>query len=168
MSHMKHGGRGEIMLRRLTLIAIFAIVLAVFAQTAAADPVNAKNSQVLIANCGGPNLMVAVNGNGEWTPGHVIGSTAIFIPTAFNVTFSFTPTGGTTESETDTSAKAHQPRNAITCAPSFRAEHVHEPGGDVRHLGNGDRVLHPGALAADFPNCDARCPADNTGIARRI
>ena len=103
------------MQRRLTLIAIFAIVLAVFAQTAAADPVNAKNSQVLIANCGGPNLMVAVNGNGEWTPGHVIGSTAVFIPTAFNVTFSFTPTGGTTESETDTSAKAHQPRNAVTC-----------------------------------------------------
>jgi len=104
------------MLRRLTLIAIFAIVLAVFAQTAAADPVNAKNSQVLIANCGGQDLMVAVNGNGEWTPAHVIGSTAVFIPTAFNVTFSFTPTGGTTESETDTSAKAHQPKNAITCA----------------------------------------------------
>jgi hypothetical protein len=103
------------MLRRLTLTAISAIVLAVFAQTAAADPVNAKNSQVLIANCGGPNLLVAVNGNGEWTPAHVIGSTAIFIPTAFNVTFSFTPTGGTTESETDTSAKAHQPRNAVTC-----------------------------------------------------
>jgi hypothetical protein len=103
------------MVRRLTLIAISAIVLAVFAQTAAADPVNAKNSQVLIANCGGPNLLVAVNGNGEWTPAHVIGSTAIFIPTAFNVTFSFTPTGGTTESETDTSAKAHQPRNAVTC-----------------------------------------------------
>jgi len=98
------------------LIAIFALVLAVFAQSAAADPVNAKNSQVLIANCGGPNLMVAVNGNGEWTPGHVIGSTAVFIPTAFNVTFSFTPTGGITESETDTSAKAHQPTNAITCA----------------------------------------------------
>ena len=104
------------MLRRLTLIAICAIVLTVFAQTAGADPVKAKNSQVLIANCGGPNLMVAVNGNGEWTPAHVIESTAVFIPTAFNVTFSFTPTGGTTESETDTSAKAHQPRNAIICA----------------------------------------------------
>ena len=97
------------------MTAISAIVLAVVAQTAAADPVNAKNSQVLIANCGGPNLLVAVNGNGEWTPAHVIGSTAVFIPTAFNVTFSFTPTGGTTESETDTSAKAHQPRNAVTC-----------------------------------------------------
>jgi hypothetical protein len=45
----------------------------------------------------------------------VIGSTAVFVPTAFNLTFSFTPTGGATESETDTSAKAHQPRNAVTC-----------------------------------------------------
>jgi hypothetical protein len=44
-----------------------------------------------------------------------LGRTAVFIPTAFNVTFSFTPAGGTTKSETDTSAKAHQPKNAVTC-----------------------------------------------------
>ena len=41
--------------------------------------------------------------------------TAVFIPTAFDLTFSFTPTGGTKQSETDTSAKAHQPSNAVTC-----------------------------------------------------
>jgi hypothetical protein len=103
------------MLRRVTLVALFAIVLAVFAQAASADPVNAKKSSPFIANCGGPNLMVVVNGNGEFTPAHVIGSTAVFIPTAFDLTFSFTPTGGATESETDTSAKAHQPSNAVTC-----------------------------------------------------
>jgi hypothetical protein len=103
------------MLRRVTLVALFAIVLAVFAQDASADPVNAKKSSPFIANCGGPNLMVVVNGNGEFTPAHVIGSTAVFIPTAFDLTFSFTPTGGATESETDTSAKAHQPSNAVTC-----------------------------------------------------
>jgi hypothetical protein len=63
-----------------------------------------------------------VNGNGEFTPAHVIGSTAVFIPTAFNLTFSFTPTGGTTQSETDTSAKAHQPSNAVSCdRPAARA-----------------------------------------------
>jgi len=103
------------MLRRVALVALFAIVLAVFAQAASADPVNAKKSSPFIANCGGPNLMVVVNGNGEFTPAHVIGSTAMFIPTAFNVTFTFTPTGGSPESETDTSAKAHQPSNAVTC-----------------------------------------------------
>jgi hypothetical protein len=103
------------MLRRVTLVALFAIVLAVFAQAASADPVNAKKSSPFIANCGGPNLMVVVNGNGEFTPAHVIGSTAVFIPTAFDLTFSFTPIGGATESETDTSAKTHQPSNAVTC-----------------------------------------------------
>ena len=29
-----------------------------------------------------------MNGNGAFTPAHVIGSTAVFIPTAFNLTFS--------------------------------------------------------------------------------
>jgi hypothetical protein len=103
------------MLRRITLIALFAIVLAVFAQAASADPLNAKKSDVFTAVCGGTQLAVSVNGNGEFTPAHVIGSTSVFIPTAFDLTFSFTPTGGVTESETDTSAKAHQPKNAVTC-----------------------------------------------------
>ena len=101
--------------RRVTLIALFAIVFAVFAESASADPLNAKNSGVFIANCGATQLRVVVNGNGEFTPAHVIGSTAVFIPTAFNLTFSFTPTGGTKQSETDTSAKTHQPSNAVTC-----------------------------------------------------
>ncbi len=101
--------------RRVTLIALFAIVFAVFAQSASADPLNAKNSSVFTANCGATQLRVVVNGNGEFTPAHVIGSTAVFIPTAFHLTFSFTPTGGTKQSETDTSAKAHQPSNAVTC-----------------------------------------------------
>jgi hypothetical protein len=56
-----------------------------------------------------------VNGNGEFTPAHVIGSTAVFVPTAFDITFSFTPTGGTTESETDTSAKHNQAKGLVSC-----------------------------------------------------
>jgi hypothetical protein len=58
---------------------------------------------------------VSVNGQGEFTPAHVIGSTAVFVPTAFNLTFSFTPTGGTTQSETDTAAKQNQARGTVTC-----------------------------------------------------
>ena len=103
------------MLRRFSIVALFAIVFAVFAQAAPADPLNARNAALITANCGATQLLVVVNGNGEFTPAHVIGSTAVFVPTAFNVTFSFTPTGGATETETDTSAKAHQPRNAVTC-----------------------------------------------------
>jgi hypothetical protein len=101
--------------RHLSVVAFIAIVFAVFAQTASADPLNAKNSTVITAVCGGTQLQLSVNGNGEFTPGHVIGSSSMFVPTAFNTTFSFTPTGGTTQTETDTSAKAHQPANAVTC-----------------------------------------------------
>jgi hypothetical protein len=57
-----------------------------------------------------------VNGNGEFTPAHVVGSTSVFIPTAFDVTFTFTPTGGSPMSETDTSAKAAPIQNTVTCA----------------------------------------------------
>jgi hypothetical protein len=103
------------MLRRISLIAVLAIVFAFFAGAASADPINAKNATVITAICGTTQMQVVVNGNGEFTPAHVLGSTSVFIPTAFDTTFSFTPTGGVTESETDTSAKTHQPTNAVTC-----------------------------------------------------
>ena len=103
------------MLRRISLIAVVGLVFVIAAQSASADPLNAKNSMVFTANCGATQLSVVVNGNGEFTPAHVIGSTSVFIPTAFDLTFSFTPTGGATQSETDTSAKAREPRNAVTC-----------------------------------------------------
>jgi hypothetical protein len=82
---------------------------------ATADPINAKNATQISAICGGQPVMVVVNGNGEFTPAHVVGNTSVFIPTAFNITFSFTPTGGTTMSETDTSAKAGPVKNTTTC-----------------------------------------------------
>jgi hypothetical protein len=104
------------MLRRVTVVALFAIVLGVFAQTASADPVNAKNAGFFTAVCGSTQLQVVVNGNGVFTPAHVIGSTSVFIPTAFDLTFTFTPSGGgTPEVDTETSAKARQPANAVTC-----------------------------------------------------
>ena len=104
------------MLRRVAVIALFAIVLGVFAQTASADPVNAKNAGFFTAVCGSTQLEVVVNGNGVFSPAHVIGSTSVFVPTAFNLTFTFTPSGGgTPEVDTETSAKAHEPSNAVTC-----------------------------------------------------
>jgi hypothetical protein len=104
------------MIRRVTAIALFAIVLGVFAQTASADPVNGRNSGFFTAVCGSTQLQVVVAGNGVFTPAHVIGSTSIFVPTAFDLTFTFTPSGGgDPEVETETSAKARQPANAVTC-----------------------------------------------------
>ena len=104
------------MLRRVTAIGLLAIVLGVFAQTAAADPVNGRNSGFFTAVCGSTELQIVVAGNGVFTPAHVIGSTSIFVPTAFDLTFTFEPSGGgDTEVDTQTSAKAHAPANAVTC-----------------------------------------------------
>ena len=103
------------MLRRGIIVALVAVAVGVLAQTASADPTNAKKSQFFTAICGSQQLQVSVNGSGEFTPAHVLGSTAVFVPTAFNLTFSFTPTGGTTQSETDTAAKQNQAKGTVTC-----------------------------------------------------
>ena len=103
------------MLRRGIIVALVTVAVAVLAQTASADPTNAKNSLLVTANCGAQQLHVSVNGNGEFTPAHVIDSTAVFVPTAFNLTFSFTPPGGPTESETDMAAKQNQAKATVTC-----------------------------------------------------
>jgi hypothetical protein len=104
------------MLRLTFLITLVAVMAVVAVQAASADPINAHKGDVFVVTCPGmPDFSVAVNGNGEFTPAHVIGSTAVFIPTAFDLTFSFTPTGGTTMSETDTAAKNNQSGNLVTC-----------------------------------------------------
>jgi hypothetical protein len=117
------------MLRRGMIFALVAAAVAVLAQTASADPTTAKNSTVITADCGAGQLRVSVNGNGEFTPAHVIGSTAMFVPTAFDVTFSFTPNGGTTESETDTSAKQNQAKGTVTCDIPIGLNTFVTPGG---------------------------------------
>ena len=108
------------MLRRIGLaLVLSAVAMGALAGAASADPVHAKNALVLPASCGGQTVLAAVNGNGEFTPAHVVGSTAVFIPQAFNLTFEFTPTGGTTESETDTSSHHHTHRGLVTCSINF-------------------------------------------------
>jgi hypothetical protein len=111
-----HEKKGETMNRGIALTALVIVLAAFAAPTAGADPIGAKNAGVFHAVCGSTQLTVVVNGNGVFTPAHVIGSTAVFIPTAFDLTFTFTPTGGTPEVETQTSAKAASPPNTVTCA----------------------------------------------------
>ena len=104
--------------RRLWVgLTLGILMLAALAQGAAADPINAKNSLTFPADCDdGQTIQVVVNGNGEFSPAHVVGSTAVFIPQAFDVTFEFTPTGGETMTETDTSSKANVHGDLVTCS----------------------------------------------------
>lgn len=105
----------------LVLVCVGALASVAIAPTAGADPTNAKNVAQLEAVCGTQTLTVVVNGNGEFTPAHLIGSTSVFIPTSFDITFTFTPTGGSTETERNTSAKAAQIKNTITCTIPFQS-----------------------------------------------
>jgi hypothetical protein len=101
--------------RLLVVVACVAFAAAAIAPVATADPINAKNSVQISATCGGQPVTVVVNGNGEFTAAHVIGSTSVFIPTRFDLTFTFTPTVGSPESMTDTSAKAGPLANTVMC-----------------------------------------------------
>ncbi len=103
------------------MLAVAALGAAVLAQGASADPTNAKSSFSLPASCAGTAVQFVVNGNGEFTPGHVVGSTAVFIPQSFDITFEFTPPGGTTETETDTASKRHPHGDLVTCSPTTPA-----------------------------------------------
>ena len=101
--------------RLLVAVACLAFAAAVIVPTATADPINAKNSSLISASCAGQPVTVSVNGNGEFTAAHVVGSTSVFIPQRFDLTFTFTPTGQSPESMTDTSAKAGPAKSTVMC-----------------------------------------------------
>ena len=102
-------------------LAIGALSIAALAPSAGAAPTNAKNAFFVDAVCNGTTYHVVSNGNGEFTPAHVIGSTRVFVPYSFNITFTFTPTGGSPQSETDTSAKKGPHKGAINCTIPFQS-----------------------------------------------
>ena len=105
------------MLTRYAGLGAAVLALAIFVPTAAADPVNAKNSFAFPASCDdGQTVQVVVNGNGTFTPAHVVGSTAVFVPQALDTTFEFTPPGGPTETETETVSKPHIHGDLVTCS----------------------------------------------------
>jgi hypothetical protein len=79
----------------------------VLTAAASADPTGSKGSFTASAKCdNGLSVQIVVNssnGQGagaqnnntsEWAPAHVIGSTQVFHPTVFDLTFTFTPADG--------------------------------------------------------------------------
>jgi len=97
---------------RALLTAAATCACAIAAPIAHADP---SQGGLIDASCPGQDVTVAVSGNGTFTPAHNVANTSVFVPTAFDLTFTFTPTGGSPQPETDTSAKAAPIRNTVTC-----------------------------------------------------
>ena len=114
------------------------------AAAASADPVNARNGLVLPANCDGQIVTVAVNGNGEFTPAHVVDGTAVFVPQAFDPPSSSHPPAARRNSETDTSSKHNAHGRLVTCNIDFTQAN---PFGTSAFVWDGDRLLYAGAIA---------------------
>jgi hypothetical protein len=105
------------MLKRLCTALVSGIIaMAAFAPGAAADP---RNGELVPLSCDGQSLEVVVNGNGDFTPGHVVGDTSVFVLQSIDATFEFTPTGGQTESESFTRSKANPHGDLVTCTFDF-------------------------------------------------
>jgi hypothetical protein len=111
------------MKRHLAAVSVAgAFAAALLAPTASADPVHAKNAFTVQATCGTRTLTAVTNGNGEFTPAHISGSTAVFVPTKFDLTFTFTAAGSTqTQTQHDTSMKSARVKNTITCTIPFQS-----------------------------------------------
>jgi hypothetical protein len=69
-----------------------------------------------------------------------VGSTAVFIPQAFDLTFEFTPTGGPTQTETDIRSKPNLHGELVTC--SFDVTQTF-PDGVLRLFGTATGVFTP-------------------------
>ena len=107
------------MLRRLLVLGLSALAGAALAGSAGAAPTNSPNSFVIPATCDGQEVQFLVIGEGEFTPAHVVGSTSVFVPYSFDITFTFTPEGGTPMTEVESAAKAAPPMDAVTCEIDF-------------------------------------------------
>ena len=103
------------MLKRLAVAGAAIALLVVFVPAAGADPVGAKGSLAFPANCEGQTVNIVVNGNGKFNAAHDADSTATLVPQSLDVTFQFTPTGGTMQTDHQTVEKANQVGDDVTC-----------------------------------------------------
>jgi hypothetical protein len=102
------------MLKRLcTALVAVIIAMAAFAPGAAADP----KGEIIPLTCDdGQTVEVAVNGNGDFTPGHLVGGTAVYVVQSFDATFTFTPPGGPTFTEHFARSKHNIHGDLVTCS----------------------------------------------------
>ena len=124
-------------MRGLAVAGLAALVVfAVATGPASADPSKAKNSITFPASCNDGttvrDLQVVVNnangkgqgtqnnpkGQANFAPAHVVGSNEVFHPTIFDLTFTFTPAGGSPQSFHDTASRKN-PRAPVSCSVDF-------------------------------------------------
>ena len=101
--------------RLCAVLGCCIVALVGFAPSAAADP----KALVIPITCDGAVVMVAVNGNGDFTPGHDVTGTTVYVVQSIEATFTFTPTGGAPETETLSRSKGNVHGDTMTCTFSL-------------------------------------------------
>lgn len=101
------------MLKRLCIALVLGtIAMAFFAPGAAADP----KGVIFTDTCdNGQTVELTFNGNGDFTPGHVVGGTAVYVVQSLEVTRMFTPPGGPTSTEHFVTSKPNIHGDLVTC-----------------------------------------------------
>src|SRR4051794_14264713 len=101
------------MLKRLCLTLASGIcATAAFAPAAVADP----KGTVFSDRCdNGQTVELTFNGNGDFTPGHVVGGTAVYVVQSLDVIQESTPPGGTTSTNHFSTAKPNIHGDLVTC-----------------------------------------------------
>jgi hypothetical protein len=108
------------MRRSLLVLCAFALACAALTATAGAAPTRSPQAFTIPATCDGQEVEVVVVGEGTFSPGHVVGSTSVFVPYAIDVTFTFTPEGGgDPEVEREQETKPAPGTNLVTCELNF-------------------------------------------------
>ncbi len=131
--------------RKLSGLLVAGGLMLAAAAAAAAAPANAdpQKGELIPVDCdNGKSYTLAVNGNGEFTPGHDVDSTSMLVPVAFG---SFTGTltdsqGNVVETFTDPGVGKGQSgknaKNTVTCTVEFSVTFV-EDGETFTFTGSG-------------------------------
>jgi hypothetical protein len=115
-------GRRETMLRRFFVLSASLLACAALSATAGAAPANSPRADVIPATCGSEQVEFIVIGNGTFSPGHVAGTTSVFVPYSLDITVTFTPEGGGEPFvESEHSTKPAPATDLVTCNINFSA-----------------------------------------------
>ena len=101
---------------RLSVVVCVVAIAGACVPVAGADPSNAGGSTTISVVCGSGPTSIVMNGNGIFSPAHDTGSTSVLIPTALNVTLTFTfATGGPPVVDHAIVGKEAPIENTVTC-----------------------------------------------------
>jgi hypothetical protein len=105
------------MFRRIAVALLAGIIaMLALAPAAAADP---KGTPISSVCDDGNAIALTFNGNGNFTPGHLVGGTAVYVVQSLESTRVFTPLGGAPQTTYFAAYKPHIHGDLVTCHFDF-------------------------------------------------